>query len=127
MSALDPLDQVLRDVGRERRELGVAQKRGQIDEVWRYLLGPCFCGRPPSVRCNKGWCRSLSRIVTTPIRQARVRQRACDPQGRRLSLLNRVTYAPEMPSQLIYECPLTAEREADECVLEDPSPEGFKR
>jgi hypothetical protein len=32
-----------------------------------------------------------------------------------------------MPSQLIQECPLKAEREADERVLEHPSPEGFKR
>jgi hypothetical protein len=32
-----------------------------------------------------------------------------------------------MPSQLIQECPLTTEGEAAERVLEDPSPEGFKR
>jgi hypothetical protein len=32
-----------------------------------------------------------------------------------------------MPAQLIQKCPLTAGRKVVECVLEDPSPEGFKR
>jgi hypothetical protein len=125
--ALDSFSQVLRDVGRERRQLGVAQERGQIDEVRRHLPGTRLGGRPPPVRYFIRWGRPLPRIVTPLIDHRRVRQHACDPHSRCLAPPEGVTDSPEVAAQLVQKRPLAAWWEAAECVLEDPAPEGFKR